>query len=85
VKKQNSICVAIITDIHANLIALKRALKVIEEQACDEIFVLGDSIGIGPYPKRNFGFAAEDIKMVLGNHEIYYIKGLEPPPDNLSC
>ena len=82
-KKHKNIRIAVMTDIHGNLVALNHALTAIEEQICDEIYVLGDSIAIGPYPKETLDLllGVTEIKMVLGNHEIYYVKGLDPHPD----
>jgi len=37
---------AIISDIHANLEALKKAMIIIEEKHVDEIVCLGDVVGV---------------------------------------
>lgn len=81
-----NIKIAVITDVHGNLPALRAALKVIDELKCDVIYNLGDSIGIGPFPKECLELLLnlENLEMVMGNHEMYcaygspdYIKGEE--------
>ena len=69
--------VAIITDIHGNLETLEAILKDIKTQAVDEMICLGDSIDIGPNSKECIDLLIENnIKSVLGNHEICLLKGL---------
>ena len=48
--------IAVISDIHANLIALETVLKDIKEQKCDEIFCLGDLAMAGPQPVETVDF-----------------------------
>ena len=48
-----------------------------ENEKINEIICLGDTIGIGPNPKECMDLIINnDIKMVLGNHELYYLKEL---------
>lgn len=62
--------VAFISDIHANLPALKAVMRLIEEHNPDRIISLGDIVGYGPYPSE-----CVDILMtmgvvnLLGNHD----------------
>ena len=42
--------IAVMTDSHANLPALRTALKAIRKEGCDAVFHTGDAIAIGPYP-----------------------------------
>ena len=73
-----SIKIAVITDVHANLIALKEVLDIILNQKYDYIFNLGDSIAIGPYPKETIDLLlSHNIIMLLGNHEYYYLNDKE--------
>ena len=70
--------VAIITDIHGNLEALEAILKDIKTQEIDEVICLGDTIGIGPNSKECIDLLMENnVKSVLGNHEIYLLKGTD--------
>ena len=39
---------AVISDIHANFIALQEVMKDIEREGCEKIFCLGDLILAGP-------------------------------------
>ncbi len=67
---------AIITDIHGNIEALNAILNDIESQNIDEIYCLGDTIGIGPNSKECVDKLIEKkIKSTLGNHELYAIRG----------
>ena len=61
---------AIISDIHANLEALKKAMIIIEEKHVDEIVCLGDVVGYGANPNE----CADIVRrlcsvVVLGNHD----------------
>jgi predicted phosphodiesterase len=69
--------IAVITDAHANLPALKAALSSIKEEGCEKIYHVGDAIAIGPYPAETVDliFETKNIKCVVGNHELYYLKG----------
>lgn len=62
--------IAIISDIHANLEALKTVLKDIEDKGIKRIFCLGDIVGKGAYPK-------ECIDLVLSKCEVILIGNLE--------
>lgn len=68
--------IAIFSDIHGNLQALTAILKDIKENDIDKVYCLGDVIGIGPNPKECLDLIIENkVNMVLGNHELYYLKG----------
>ncbi len=70
--------IALITDIHGNLEALEAILEDIKTQNIDEIICLGDTIDIGPNSKECVDLLIENnIKSVLGNHEIYLLKGTD--------
>ncbi len=49
---------AILSDIHANLEALKQVLADIDACGADEIICLGDVIGYGPQPQEWLRLAA---------------------------
>ena len=69
---------ALFTDIHGNKEALSSIIDDIKKQNIDEIICLGDVLGIGPNPKECMDIIIENnIEMVLGNHELYFVKGPE--------
>ncbi len=68
--------VAIFSDIHGNQEALESILASIEKTDFDEIICLGDVIGLGPNSKECLDLIMKyNIKLVLGNHERYYLNG----------
>ena len=72
---------AIITDIHGNIEGLNAILKDIENKNIDEIICLGDTIDIGPNSKECIDKLIDNnIKMTLGNHELYLLRGTKIDP-----
>ncbi|MDD2410024.1 MAG: metallophosphoesterase family protein [Bacilli bacterium] len=70
--------IAVFSDIHGNLQSLEAILSDIKNENIDKIICLGDVIGIGPNPKECLDLIIKNnIEMVLGNHELYYINGAE--------
>ncbi|OFX24757.1 MAG: hypothetical protein A2033_03765 [Bacteroidetes bacterium GWA2_31_9] len=75
--------IAIISDIHEDIVSLKKALKIIEENNCCKIVCLGDILGYpylnGKYENsKNVNECINIIKsncidVVLGNHDIYHL------------
>ena len=60
--------IAVISDIHANLIALQEVLKDVKKENCDEIFCLGDLVLAGPQPKETLDFIKEqEWTIIQGN------------------
>ena len=61
--------IAVISDIHANLIALNTVLEDIKEQNCDKIFCLGDLAMAGPQPVETVDFIIKqtDWTIIHGN------------------
>ncbi len=61
--------IAVISDIHANLIALKTVLEDIKKQNCDKIFCLGDLAMAGPQPVETVDFIIKqtDWTIIQGN------------------
>lgn len=69
---------AIFTDIHGNLEALEAILKDIKDKEIDEVICLGDIIDIGPNSKECVDLLLDNnVKSILGNHEIYLLKGTD--------
>lgn len=61
---------ALISDIHANLDALRVVLEDIRSQGVQEIFCLGDIIGYGPNPCECLDEVIARTKVtILGNHD----------------
>lgn len=78
--------IALIADIHEDAESLKKALKIIEAEKCDQIICLGDILGYpfdrGKYEDtRNAGECIALIQkycsgVVLGNHDFFHLKKL---------
>jgi putative phosphoesterase len=68
--------VALISDIHANLVALRAVLTDIERSGVDQIVCLGDVATLGPEPQgvlaqlRELGCAC-----IVGNHDAFVLDG----------
>lgn len=63
--------IAVLSDIHGNLDALKAVLADIDAQEIGEIITLGDNIGYGPDPDEVVKLlAARGVSSTLGNHEM---------------
>ena len=77
---------AIITDVHANVFALKAVLKEIDELNVDKIICLGDIVGGGAYPDETVQLIKKrkDILCVKGNHDMFATLDLKklPPVDS---
>ena len=66
---------AIISDIHSNLQALKAVMKEIEEAEVDQIACAGDIIGYGANPNECCQIVSDTVEhAVVGNHEHAVIK-----------
>lgn len=62
--------IAVVSDIHGNLEAMKTAYLDILEREADSIICLGDLTGYGPYPNEVIDFIREKrIMVVLGNYD----------------
>ena len=74
--------IAVFSDLHGNYQATKAILDDIKNNNYDEIICLGDIIGIGPKSKETLELVLNsNIDIVLGNHDLYYTKGLEIDDD----
>lgn len=60
---------AIISDIHANLVALEAVLEDIRSESVESIYCLGDVIGYGPQPRECLERSRDFDLNLLGNHE----------------
>lgn len=67
----NACRIALISDIHGNLVALEAVLEDLEEQNISSILCLGDIVGYGPEPGACVRRVREHCEhTVLGNHEL---------------
>ena len=70
--------IAVFSDLHGNYQATKAILEDINKNNYDDIICLGDIIGIGPKSKETLELVLNsNVDIVLGNHDLYYINGLE--------
>ena len=61
---------AIVSDIHANLEALQKALEIIDTRSIDSIICLGDSVGYGASPNEVLDILRARCECILiGNHD----------------
>lgn len=75
---------AIIGDIHEDIVSLKKALRLIEKRACDEIACMGDIVGFsypyyGHFATRNATACVQAVKSnckfsVVGNHDMFAVR-----------
>jgi predicted phosphodiesterase len=62
--------IAIISDVHSNLEALKTALETIDGQGVDDIVCLGDIVGYGANPNECLEIVRSRCSIILqGNHD----------------
>ena len=75
---------ALITDVHSNSAALKKALEIISERKdVDKTIFLGDYFSLGPDPKTIFDILKSDEKSIVikGNHERYLVEEIWNDPE----
>jgi predicted phosphodiesterase len=72
---------AVLTDVHANLPALRAALRDVERDGYDLLVHLGDAIAIGPFPAECLDVLLNirNARFVIGNHDEYFAHGLPRP------
>lgn len=62
--------IALLSDVHGNLSALKKVIAVLEEQNPDVWVCLGDVVGYGPFPEECITLVREkNMRCVKGNHD----------------
>jgi predicted phosphodiesterase len=74
---KNTFRVAIVSDIHANALALDAVVKDVSAHAVDRVVMLGDLLTYGAEPKRTIDIICElaeiiPTQFVMGNHDILY-------------
>lgn len=66
--------IGVISDIHANLYALKKVLSEMDRSDVQKIFCLGDITTLGPAPVETIELLMDrDITSVMGNHDEFMI------------
>src|SRR5215470_15936131 len=61
--------IAILSDIHGNLEALRAVLADVEQQGAEAVYCLGDVVGYGPDPRACLDAARSFRLTLLGNHD----------------
>jgi putative phosphoesterase len=70
--------VAVLTDIHANLLALEAVLDAIEWTHVDAVYCGGDLVGYGPHPNEVCALIEErGIPTIYGNYDYAIARDLE--------
>ena len=73
--------IALIADVHSNILALEAVLRAIKKHAPDSFISLGDQVNLGPCPRETMDLLrAENIACLHGNHERYIISAMEGNP-----
>ena len=69
---------AVLTDVHANLPALRAALGALEREGFDLLVHLGDAIAIGPFPSEclELLLSIPKARFIMGNHDALFVQGL---------
>jgi predicted phosphodiesterase len=63
--------VAVISDVHGNLEALRAVWSDLSACEAEEVYCLGDSVGYGPDPEAVLAFLRHNkVQSVMGNHEL---------------
>src|ERR1043166_5598625 len=66
--------IALISDLHANEVALRAVLADADRVGCDEIICLGDVATLGPHPNEVIQLLRErTTRRILGNHDDFML------------
>jgi putative phosphoesterase len=66
--------IALISDLHANEVALRAVLADIDRVGCDEVICLGDVATLGPQPNAVIQLLRErTTRRILGNHDDFML------------
>lgn len=73
--------IALIADVHSNILALEAVMKAIKRHKPDRIISLGDQVNLGPCPKETLSLLrAEGVTCLHGNHERYILSAMAGDP-----
>jgi predicted phosphodiesterase len=76
--------IALVSDVHGNLPALRVALAALRREGYDRLLCPGDLVGYGPFPNECVALLAEsDALCVAGNHDLMAIERLDLPRNQL--
>lgn len=74
--------IAVISDIHGNLVALETVLADIRSRGADQVVCLGDVVGYGPRPKECLHAVRETCTAIVrGNHDAAVVDPLTHYPE----
>ena len=74
--------IALISDVHGNLVALRAVLAEIDALGIERIVVAGDMVGFGPDPDAVVDLLRErGAEMIRGNHEKDYVAPYDTPSE----
>jgi predicted phosphodiesterase len=78
--------VAVLSDIHSNVTALRAVLEDVERTGVEEVWVGGDTFGYYPWAADTFtALSATQPICVLGNHDSWVVRGDGAPPGLLGA
>lgn len=73
--------IALIADIHSNILALEAVMKALKRHHPDMILSLGDQVNLGPCPRETLALLkAENVVCLHGNHERYILSAMAGDP-----
>lgn len=73
--------IALIADIHSNILALEAVMKAVKKHSPDRIISLGDQVNLGPCPRETLALLkAENVACLHGNHERYILSAMTGDP-----
>ncbi len=73
--------IALIADIHSNLVALQAVLADIRRHQPDRIISLGDQVNLGPKPREVLDLLhKQNVACLHGNHERYILSAMQDDP-----
>jgi len=73
--------IALVADIHSNILALEAVMKDIRRHSPDSIISLGDQVNLGPCPRETLALLkAENATCLHGNHERYILSAMKGDP-----
>lgn len=73
--------IALVADIHGNIVALDRVLTILEEERPDQVVCLGDVAAKGPAPREVIErLMTRDWTFIMGNTDEWMIRPIEETP-----
>jgi predicted phosphodiesterase len=75
--------IALISDIHGNVVALEAVLADIDRQSVDQIIFLGDAVTLGPHPQEVMTLLRTlNCPCIMGNHDDFVLHADQFQQDN---